>query len=66
MTSPKTTVIGIIAAIVFAIPGLQQLVEQGITTGNWKEVVSKLVAGLVVGVLGYFAKDHDVTGAPEK
>ena len=61
-TSSKTTIMGIIAAIVFAIPGLQQLIEQGLTSGNWKEVGAKILSGIVIGLIGFFAKDYNVTG----
>lgn len=62
MNQPKTTWAGIVAGILVAIPGFDQLISEGFTSGNWKVVGAKILAGLVVGLLGYFAHDSKPQG----
>ena len=55
MKSWKTTLVGAITAVVVA---LYPIVMSG--TFEWKNVI----AGAVIALFGYLAKDHDVTGKP--
>jgi hypothetical protein len=57
VTSWKTTVVGAILALIIAI---QPLIATG--TIDWKQVI---IAGLIA-VLGYVAKDRDVTGGTKQ
>ena len=57
MKNWKTTIIGLIGAIVIAL--------QPIISGDgfsWKADGSKVIMAIVVAALGFVAKDYDVTG----
>ena len=53
MKNWKTTVVGVIIAIVIAV---SPILETG--TIVWKDII----LAAIIAAFGYFAKDHDVTG----
>lgn len=59
MKSWKTTVIGLAGAAWLV---AEPIIKKG--DFNIKTDYPQLVGAIIVGVLGYFTKDHDVTGNP--
>lgn len=61
MKNYKTTLAGLIGAICIALePVVQKIITGG--TIDWSGETKNIIGAVVVAALGYFAKDHDVTG----